>query len=95
MKVIDLLNHFFNQTPYQSIFNTISYCVDDSDYDNFIYFTTNTMTDEYLEFLQKYSVYIVNDWIYDTVDRYLHLTLITPEEKKINEQMDSSSKEIT
>ena len=82
MKVIELLNHFFNQTPYQSIFNTISYCIDDSDYDNFIYFTTSTMTDEYLEFLQKYSVYIVSDWIYDTVDRYLHLTLITPEEKK-------------
>ena len=81
MKVIDLLNHFFNQTPYQSIFYTISFCIDDSDYDNFIYFTTSTMTDEYLEFLQKYSVYIVNDWIYDTVDRYLHLTLITPDEK--------------
>ena len=73
MKVIDLLNHFFNQTPYQSIFGTLSYCIDDSDYDNFIYFTTYTMTDEYLEFLQKYSVYIVSDWIYDTVDRYLHL----------------------
>lgn len=95
MKVIELLNHFFNQTPYRPILDTISYCIDDSDYDNFIYFTTNTITDEFLEFLRKYSVYIVDDWIYDTVDRYLHLTLITPEEKKINEQMDSSSKEIT
>ena len=78
MNVRDILSHFLSSVPYKPIFGILSYCVDDSDDDIYIYFPTSTLTPDYIEFIQKYKLYIVEDWIYDTSNNYLHLTLTTP-----------------